>query len=514
MDVYTQRGTKLVLKEPAMKSGGEGAVYEIEGFSNRVAKIYHDPADAKTREEKINAMVSIGRGYAFKSAGVADKIAWPMSPLFDDKHQFVGFGMMRIDANTELDDLYSYPPTKKSASISMRGRVDILINLCDIINRLHMTGQVFGDFNPNNIKVMPNGTVYFVDADSYHIITTSKEFRCVVCAPGYVAPEVIRACRGTTYEKCKQTTFTVYSDYYALAIHIFRVLMNGCHPFSCERSSTQMKSAPAPKSLDKRVEACETPFFKNLTGYVRPHYAPDIDSFPTYITDLFKRAFVDGHTDPRKRPNALEWKAALTVYQKGLVHCKSLGTEHYHWNGSKVCPYCAADKRYRAKMGNSPVSKVGQFAKGVISVQHAANNSSAQTSVAAAAKTGITGTVPYNKRFWVTSYIFALIALAFITGYVLPGALFDALESEMQQFIGAVGSCVSGLSGTHLYNSAGSFSTNGKYSVSEYLASVFSAVVGLALFCVGYYIVLLIGKPIVYVAALWLFISALISIYW
>ena len=58
MVVYTAFGTALTLKEPALGSGGEGAVYEMPGY-NRVAKIYHRADDARRMEPKISAMIRI-----------------------------------------------------------------------------------------------------------------------------------------------------------------------------------------------------------------------------------------------------------------------------------------------------------------------------------------------------------------------------------------------------------------------------------------------------------------------
>ena len=39
MKVYTKNGMELTLKEPQLKAGAEGAVYEIVGYPNRVIKI-------------------------------------------------------------------------------------------------------------------------------------------------------------------------------------------------------------------------------------------------------------------------------------------------------------------------------------------------------------------------------------------------------------------------------------------------------------------------------------------
>ena len=76
MNVYTLKNTMLALKEPPLSSGGEGAVYEILGYPNRVAKIYHDATDARKREEKIKAMVNISGEYSFRSANIAQDIAF------------------------------------------------------------------------------------------------------------------------------------------------------------------------------------------------------------------------------------------------------------------------------------------------------------------------------------------------------------------------------------------------------------------------------------------------------
>lgn len=40
MDAYTLSGKMITIQEPAIKSGGEGAVYNILGYNNVVAKIY------------------------------------------------------------------------------------------------------------------------------------------------------------------------------------------------------------------------------------------------------------------------------------------------------------------------------------------------------------------------------------------------------------------------------------------------------------------------------------------
>lgn len=58
MEVYTLLGKILTLQEPAIKSGGEGAVYNILGYKNVVAKIYLSKSDAKSVRVKFERCLS------------------------------------------------------------------------------------------------------------------------------------------------------------------------------------------------------------------------------------------------------------------------------------------------------------------------------------------------------------------------------------------------------------------------------------------------------------------------
>lgn len=343
MKVYTKNGMELTLKEPQLKAGAEGAVYEIVGYPNRVIKIYHDVSQARMREDKIEQMTLIGMEQTARRSDALKEIAWPLAAVYDGSHRFIGFGMKKIQAKDELDDLYVYPP-EQNALLSLSSKLDVLISLCENIERLHGIGQVFGDFNPNNIKILNGRSVCFVDADSYHITHSGKTYRCVVCAPGYVAPELVSKCRGITYADCSGETFTRETDYFALAVHCFRMMMNGCHPYNGEAQNQKVCSLPAVVSIDSRVERCETPFFRSMKHVVVPGYAPDIHALPPYIYALFEKAFIAGHHNPSVRPNAAQWKRALIRFKGELNQgsCK----RHEYWKGASACPYCAADALY------------------------------------------------------------------------------------------------------------------------------------------------------------------------
>ena len=464
---YTKGKTKLSLS--FLGSGAEGAVYEIIGHPNRVAKIYHDESS-----DQIDAMVAISQSFTFRSANLSDDIAWPLSPLYDKLGNFVGFGMNRITATTELDDLYVYP-SKNNSAVTIKDRVTCLISLCDVIGRLHQSGQIFGDFNPNNIKIKPDWTVSFVDADSYHVRKSGKEYRCVVCAPGYVAPELIRACKGTTYADYPGVTFTRETDHFALAIHIFRMLMNGCHPYTCERHLKRTGSAPAPKSTDKRVESGETPFFKSIPNHVAPRYAPDISALPPYLRDLFRKAFVDGHLNPMMRPSASEWKSALIRYSSELTECRS-NHAHYYWKGNGSCPYCIADNRYNQKMGLVPVKAHTATAS---TGNSTSSNSTCHTKQVAAVSNAAASTYTNHSNngwFWFVTLSATAVMLFFLLMYVLPKIYAGVFENETLVTIGVIGSSLSGIVGSVLFNCKWSLGRcSGAHAWWEFPLSVLTA---------------------------------------
>lgn len=464
MDVYTLSGKMLTLEEPAIKSGGEGAIYNIIGYNNVVAKIYLSKSDAKERENKIREMSSLSETAGFQNTKILDDVAWPLAPLFNKTKEFIGFGMKRVLAKFELDDIYSLSQ-RTNAGMSTDEKIKTLISLCTVVEKLHSCGQVFGDFNPNNIKIDNNCNVKFVDSDSYHFNAGKTVYPCVVCAPGYVAPELMKKCKGTTYSEYFEkggVTFTKETDNFSLAIHCFRMLMNGCHPFTCKKHAKNIGSTPAP-SVDKRVERGETPFFVNVANYSTPDWAPDISCLPSYLYKLFERAFVDGHTNPSSRPSATEWKNALSRYQGETTHCKD-ETRHYYWNQLQSCPYCVAAEKGKgtliaSMMGTkrnqmninrgiaqslpSMIAGVSSGAGAKTTVKNALGNS---TNVKATQKKSQNAVL-----YWFITITCAVIIHTLLGMYAYAPIYLSLAGEEWVMWIGSIGSCIAAIAGVVIY---------------------------------------------------------------
>lgn len=341
MDVYFNNGRRTALG-PELKRGGEGCIHEFVENRGKFAKIYLSDADAK--KEKILKMLMIGGSPKFEATHLHESLAWPRADLYDAKGQFTGFGMDKIESIMDLNDLYVSPPTPQNENVTMTQKITSLVSLCNIVSRLHRIGVVIGDFNPDNIKVMTDYTVKLVDTDNFHL-GNSADMRCVACFPGYVAPEILRVMHNHTYADCPSPTFTANSDNFALAIHIFQMFFNGCHPYKQKRVAHYSKgSPPAAKKEDQCVEAGECLFFKPQANLRTPYWAPETKHFPAYLTDLFMRSFIDGHNDPTLRPSPDEWVVALERYKQELKTCNS---KHSYWREATTCPYCEAEDRRR-----------------------------------------------------------------------------------------------------------------------------------------------------------------------
>jgi len=328
-------------------SGGEGDIYSVLGM-DYVAKIYKTGALSRELEEKLKIMIEHP-----PNASVLSQVAWPLDMAYDASSQCCGFIMPKLSINAELGEIYKYPST---LPISAQQKINIAQNICVVISEVHRAGYVFGDFNPRNIGLDINtGLVSFLDTDTYHVIDPIKRstYRCNVCAPGYAAPELLEKCSDyvasnpsaskNAYAQTPLPTFTQETDNFALAIHIFKLLMNGYTPFGgiIETASVSQSSPGVGDAAVRRDSYCFKPGFKHQSAAILP-----LEALSQEIADLFTRAFIIGKINPHQRPSAAEWHGALVRYEQSLVTCSQ---NHLHQYDTKndMCPLCEADMRYQ-----------------------------------------------------------------------------------------------------------------------------------------------------------------------
>ncbi len=321
-------GNSYRLQSTPFAGGGEGDIYNIEGAVGLVAKIYKADKRTTERERKLSVMVSI-------KPSVMEQYAWPLDVLYENG-QFVGYVMPKISGKEKLRNIYVYDKRKgKPWSLY----IAIAKNLAAAVHNVHEIHQVIGDLNPENILVNPNdGMVTLVDTDSYHIADSSRTYRCGVGMPEFIAPEL----QGIHFPSAPLPTFTPETDRFALAVLIFALLMNGAHPFSCKViSGSSSKFQPIDNMQNGKCAFFQDSRSSNMDI---PRYAPDLESLPENLQQLFRRAFVSGHGNPSLRPSAEEWYNVLEQLEANLKTCYD-NAQHIYYYGAKSCPWCEVDKK-------------------------------------------------------------------------------------------------------------------------------------------------------------------------
>lgn len=355
---YQGLSGKIYYVEEKIGGGGEGAIYRILDNDRQVVKIFRPEKRSAEREEKLRHMVQ----YTLQQEQL-EEVTWPQDVIYN-QGGFVGYVMPRLNNTSSLTALYSTGGKRK---YDLRYRLLAAINLCNAIKTVHDMGQVCGDLNPQNICINLDVTnpltafhVTLVDTDSYHFTSSGKTYRCEVGLADYLAPEIHnKVANGMTLRNAPLPTYTKETDLFALAVHIFALLMNGCHPFACakdvngtyENTMAQMEagqtrdSVVAPQPIENIKEGF-FPFFHQRAGITYPIYAPSFDSLPQAVQKLFIRTFVDGYQNPALRADAEEWIRVLMQVKNDIKAC-STNPEHYYFGHRASCPLCDAQTRIR-----------------------------------------------------------------------------------------------------------------------------------------------------------------------
>lgn len=336
--------------------GGEGAVHEIVGKKDLVAKVYHDsrftptyesPDPRRELKEKIETMLEQPINPYIN--GVLT-VAWPQDILTDQQGRFVGYTMPRVNskyhlysASRERERVQLYP------SYSWKTAILIAYNLALVVGVLHNSNVVLGDMNPNNIMLDEKGHVTVIDIDSCNIsnIRTGKTYKCRVGISECLAPEL----QGKNLAK-ETSMFTKQSDSFSLAIHIFTLLMNNCHPFGCA-DFKKVRSSVSNDPLAKPIIEGDCPYVSGATGPTSPD-APDMKMIPDDVRQLFDRTFQYTLSTAVKpatianRPTAEEWQIAMYhLLNSKMTECtmalpkRHLYPESYH----NTCPWCELERR-------------------------------------------------------------------------------------------------------------------------------------------------------------------------
>lgn len=305
--------------------GGEGIVYEIQGDSNHVAKVYFKDVSSE-KAKKLFLMP----GMATKE--LLSICSWPTEVLFEKSGgKLKGFIMPKIKGH-EIHDLYS-PASRKQVfpDADWRFLIQVARNLAAAVDTIHLHGHVIGDINQKGILVVkPQGVVRLIDCDSFQIQHNSSHFLCDVAVRDFTPPEL----QGRSLQGVLRT---INHDNFGLAVLCFQLLFLGRHPF-VGRYNVR-RDIPLEEAIKEFLFVYSNTASRNLSP---PPNALPLLAASSQVSNLFEKAFCKEAALYSGRPSAIEWVKTLEKLSSELRTC--IQNKHHKYHASlDRCPWCSLE---------------------------------------------------------------------------------------------------------------------------------------------------------------------------
>ncbi|AYZ13513.1 kinase [Chryseobacterium arthrosphaerae] len=261
-----------------------------------------------------------------------DKVGkWFTAPMFRNPQY-----PLRLD-QSELGDWLSY--------------FQIAINISRGVKKLHQMGLAHSDLSYNNILVDPvTKSACIIDIDG---LVVPKLFQPeVIGTADFIAPEVLKTQHLNIQDPGRHLP-SQKTDLHALAVLIYMYLLRR-HPLRGGKIWDLDSEKDEIISMGEKALFIEHP--KDPSNQVKADQLRKWDAFwgdpqkisysvtGPYISELFRKAFIDGLHDPIRRPTANEWETALLKTVDLIQPCRnSECTEKWYVfdnTSNPKCPFC------------------------------------------------------------------------------------------------------------------------------------------------------------------------------
>ena len=339
---YTDDGG-LIHVAKRIGSGGEGDIYSLKNNNKNCAKLYTKAEKlSEDNYEKVVFMINnppddptIKKSHP--------SLAWPIKLIYQERKgkTFAGFIMPLIPTieGIKFDSILNYfhPSERehKFPGFTWKHLLTTSLNLASAVAAMHERGYIIGDINESNFLVHPTSLVSIIDCDSFQVTDpkSGKVWKCLVGKDQYRAPELLKS----SIHKNR----SLESDYFALSVLIFQLLMQGWHPYAATGKLVDDTSSPRGKIIKGIF-----PYGRRRSGISPPPEALPFEILHPTIQTLFMRCFEKGHADPKVRPSSKEWWDTLRKLGKELRKCPK-NENHFYFNHLNKCPWCDIKKNTR-----------------------------------------------------------------------------------------------------------------------------------------------------------------------
>lgn len=319
-EVVEADGTRVRLGA-RLGQGGDGAIYELEGQPDTVARIFHQPLPEQ-RAQKIRTMAALRR------PALERLTAWPIGLLSLPGGQAIGVKMPRVVGHRDIAQLYD-PKSRRTAfpRADWRFLVRVSANVARAFATVHAEGAIIADVNHGGILVGGDARVRLIDCDSFQVAAGGRCFPCDVGVPMFTPPEL----------QDRSLTGVIRSenhDNFGLAVMIFLVLFMGRHPFA----GRYLGEGDMP--IERAIKEHRFAYGRDhdFAAMEQPPGTPPLAIVSPPVAELFERAF-EMSAARGGRPTAVEWVDALETLSGDLVQCP-IGVAHWHFSGLPGCPWC------------------------------------------------------------------------------------------------------------------------------------------------------------------------------
>lgn len=343
-------------------------IYKVQGQDKNIAKIYNG-------KNNVQYLIKTQLLHGIpKNDKIRKYISIPEILLYYDKEYTLqaGFIMEKFNSVYTINDICD-----NKCPISIKAKAVIAKIFCDMVESIHnhkdivlenlshglinydkvkITEIILANFNKNDMYIgiinNENFDIKIINTDCLQLEFSlysngNKIFNKISCneiLSDIIMPEIVHLFHiynGYTLKDMNSKgidTFTKYTDYYCLALYI-HILLLDTYPFSNNLDNQNTILPTSNISQHQYVYlSCSPP---------SSEYIPDFNIITPELQNLFIRAFVDGFSEPTKRPTPREFKDALENYIRGLKPCKCGNPRHYGYKRryiKKNCEWCKIEK--------------------------------------------------------------------------------------------------------------------------------------------------------------------------
>ena len=284
--------------------GAEGTVHLAENLPGQAVKIWKDGQGGRETARKVKAMLSRppdGDGRA--------GAAWPTALVTDGTGVPTGFAMPALDHMRHRSVFNYFNPASRDRlqrSVSRKNLLTVSRNLALAVDSIHRAGHVIGDVNEKNTMVGNRLEVVLVDADSMQVTDpdSGRTYRCTKGRDDYTPPRL----QGQAFRDHDRTR---EDDLFGLAALVFKLLMEGVHPFA----STADPDTARGITLGEKIKREYFPY--NESGTTPREHRPSLAYQEAWmdldfnLRHLFRRAFDPDAGSLGGRPSPGEWVREL-----------------------------------------------------------------------------------------------------------------------------------------------------------------------------------------------------------